>query len=32
MNLKDALDRVYQLEKVKIDEAAGAIPQRRSNF
>ena len=32
MNLKDALDRVYQLEKVKIDEAAGAIPQRRTNF
>lgn len=31
-NLKDALDRVYQLEKVKIDEAAGAIPQRRTNF
>jgi len=29
INLKDALDKVYQLEKVRIDEAAGAIPQRR---
>ena len=27
--LKTALDRVYQLEKVKIDEAAGVIPPRK---
>lgn len=30
--LKDALDRVWQLEKVKLDEAAGVIPSRRGTL